>query len=213
MISKWGLSVLGVLSLMLGACDELSGEQQVASRTEQAQDWMKRLSEKAASADLIQNDAPRVTGEEVKLRVAALPQALLARMSYHTEGNQSFLQVLDNLSVLLNIPLNAHELGVMPLLASAVSAAVSLPDETASTGMSASPRVFDQLTSDCWGSMSRTNTRSPASRAVTASEEAMVLFPDPPFCVTNAIVRISLPFLERLSPPQCLAKPMLLEKA
>ena len=135
MISKWGLSVLGVLSLMLGACVELSGEQQVASRTEQAQDWMKRLSEKAASADLIQNDAPRVTGEEVKLRVAALPQALLARMSYHTEGNQSFLQVLDSLSTLLSMPLSANDLGVTPLLASSALSASSSPTARALTGL------------------------------------------------------------------------------
>ena len=135
MISKWGLSVLGVLSLMLGACVELSGEQQVASRTEQAQDWMKRLSEKAASADLIQNDAPRVTGEEVKLRVAALPQALLARMSYHTEGNQSFLQVLDSLSTLLSMPLSANDLGVTPLLASSALSASSGPTARALTGL------------------------------------------------------------------------------
>ena len=135
MISKWGLSVLGVLSLMLGACVELSGEQQVASRTEQAQDWMKRLSEKAASADLIQNDAPRVTGEEVKLRVAALPQALLARMSYHTEGNQSFLQVLDSLSTLLSMPLSANDLGVTPLLANSALSASSGPTARALTGL------------------------------------------------------------------------------
>ena len=135
MISKWGLSVLGVLSLMLGACVELSGEQQVASRTEQAQDWMKRLSEKAASADLIQNDAPRVTGDEVKLRVAALPQALLARMSYHTEGNQSFLQVLDSLSTLLSMPLSANDLGVTPLLASSALSASSSPTARALTGL------------------------------------------------------------------------------
>jgi hypothetical protein len=120
---------------MLGACVELSGEQQVASRTEQAQDWMKRLSEKAASADLIQNDAPRVTGEEVKLRVAALPQALLARMSYHTEGNQSFLQVLDSLSTLLSMPLSANDLGVTPLLASSALSASSSPTARALTGL------------------------------------------------------------------------------
>jgi len=132
MISKWGLSVL---SLLLGACVELSGEQQVASRTLQAQDWMKHLSATAASADLIHNDAPRVTGEEVKLRVAALPAALLSRMSYHTEGSQSFLQVLDSLSALLSMPLSANDLGVTPLLASSAFSASSNPMARALTGL------------------------------------------------------------------------------
>ena len=136
MISKWGSSVLSLLlSLLLGACVELTGEQQVASRTEQAQDWMKRLSEQATSADLIQNDAPRVTGEEVKLRVAALPAALLARMSYHTEGNQSFLQVLESLSALLSMPLSANDLGVTPLLASSAFSTPSNPMARALTGL------------------------------------------------------------------------------
>ena len=115
----------GVLSLMLGACVHLNGEQRVESRSQQAQNLIQSFTDHSASADLIQNDAPRVAGEEVKLKSATLPHTLLVPMSYHTEGNQSFLQVLDNLSVLLNIPLNAHELGVMPLLASSVSSAAS----------------------------------------------------------------------------------------
>jgi hypothetical protein len=32
-----------------------------------------------------------------------------------------------------------------------------------------------------------------ASMAVTASDEASVLFPEPPFCVTNAMVRMFIP--------------------
>ena len=55
------------------------------------------------------------------------------------------------------------------------------------------PNVFDHLTSDCCGSRSMMNTRSPASMAVTASDEASVLLPEPPFCVTNAMVRMFIP--------------------
>src|SRR5476649_895873 len=47
-----------------------------------------------------------------------------------------------------------------------------------STGISASPRVFDHFVRDCWGSRSKMKTRSPASCAATASEDAMVLLPD-----------------------------------
>ena len=78
----------------------------------------------------------------------------------------------------------------MPLFSSAASAAPSFPDVATSTGTSLWPRVLDHFTSDCWGSRSRMKTRSPASCAATATEEAIVLFPDPPFCVTNAIVRM-----------------------
>ena len=87
----------GVLSLMLGACVHLNGEQRVESRSQQAQNLIQSFTDHSASADLIQNDAPRVAGEEVKLKSATLPHTLLVPMSYHTEGNQSFLQVLDNL--------------------------------------------------------------------------------------------------------------------
>jgi hypothetical protein len=82
---------------------------------------------------------------------------------------------------------------VTPLLARVASAVASLAGATASTGTSASPRVFDHLTSDCCGSRSMMNTRSPASMAVTASDEASVLLPEPPFCVTNAMVRMFIP--------------------
>jgi hypothetical protein len=138
----------GVLSLMLEACVHLNGEQRVESRSQQAQNLIQSFTDHSASADLIQNDAPRVAGEEVKLKSATLPQTLLVPMSYHTEGNQSFLQVLDNLSVLLNIPLNAHELGVMPLLASSVSSAASNLMAPSLAGLSST--VHAQPTPGSW---------------------------------------------------------------
>jgi hypothetical protein len=86
---------------------------------------MQRFTEHAVNADLIQNDAPRVAGEEVKLNTPLLPKVLLEKMAYRTQGNQSFLDVLDNVSALLDIPLSANDLGVLPLGASSLSSAAS----------------------------------------------------------------------------------------
>ena len=47
--------------------------------------------------------------------------------------------------------------------------------------MSSASRVLAQLVSDPCGSMSMTQTFSFISSAATASEEASVLFPEPPF--------------------------------
>ena len=114
-----------VWAWVLGACTNFSGEQAVSARSSQAQALMQRFTEHAVNADLIQNDAPRVAGEEVKLNTPLLPKVLLEKMAYRTQGNQSFLDVLDNVSALLDIPLSANDLGVLPLGASSLSSAAS----------------------------------------------------------------------------------------
>jgi len=114
-----------VWAWLLGACTNFSGEQAVSARSSQAQALMQRFTEHAVNADLIQNDAPRVAGEEVKLNTPLLPKVLLEKMAYRTQGNQSFLDVLDNVSALLDIPLSANDLGVLPLGASSLSSAAS----------------------------------------------------------------------------------------
>jgi hypothetical protein len=86
---------------------------------------MQRFTEHAVNADLIQNDAPRVAGEVVKLNTPLLPKVLLENIAYRTQGNQSFLDVLDNLSALLGIALSANDLGVLPLGANSLSSAAS----------------------------------------------------------------------------------------
>jgi hypothetical protein len=58
------------------------------------------------------------------------------------------------------------------------------------TSMSPVSRVLAQFVSDPCGSVSMTQTFSFISCAATASDEANVLFPDPPFWVTNAMVRM-----------------------
>jgi hypothetical protein len=70
---------------------------------------------------------------------------------------------------------------VIPFFSRAPISAGSLPAVAATTAMSSSSRVLDQLTREACGSKSMTQTRSPTSLAATASEEAKVLFPDPPF--------------------------------
>ena len=72
----------------------------------------------------------------------------------------------------------------------AVNAAGSLAAGTASTGKLGSFRLDPHRTTDFFGSMSRTKTCSPASFAATARHAARVLLPQPPFCETNAMVRI-----------------------
>src|SRR5271166_5594192 len=73
------------------------------------------------------------------------------------------------------------------------------PDET--TSMSSAPRVFSQFVSEPCGSMSMTQTFSFISCAATASDDASVLLPDPPFWVTNAMIRMtSAPRLSFSSP-------------
>ena len=114
-----------VWAWVLGACTNLSGEQAVNARSTQAQALMQSFTEQAVNADLIQNDAPRVAGEEVKLNTPLLPKVMLQNMAYRTQGNQSFLDVLDNLSALLDIALSANDLGVLPLGASSLSNATS----------------------------------------------------------------------------------------
>jgi len=114
-----------VWAWVLGACTNFSGEQAVSARSSQAQALMQRFTEHAVNADLIQNDAPRVAGEEVKLNTPLLLKVLLEKMAYRTQGNQSFLDVLDNVSALLDIPLSANDLGVLPLGASSLSSAAS----------------------------------------------------------------------------------------
>ena len=80
---------------------------------------------------------------------------------------------------------------VIPFFSSALSSAGSLPAVAATTAMSSTSRVFAQLSREACGSRSMTQTRSPISFAATASEDANVLFPDPPFWVTKAIVRMN----------------------
>jgi hypothetical protein len=72
----------------------------------------------------------------------------------------------------------------------AINAAGSLAAETASAGKWGSFRLDPHRTTDFLGSMSKTKTRSPASCAATARHAASVLLPQPPFCETNAMVRI-----------------------
>ena len=64
---------------------------------------------------------------------------------------------------------------------SAARVAGRRPGATALTGTSSEPRVLAQLTSEACGSRSMTKTRSPASLAATASEDARVLLPSRPF--------------------------------
>src|SRR5208282_6497221 len=61
----------------------------------------------------------------------------------------------------------------------------------ATTSISIAPRVFAQFASELCGSMSMTQTFSFISCAATASDDAIVLFPEPPFWVTNAMVRMT----------------------
>src|SRR5271169_5725921 len=61
----------------------------------------------------------------------------------------------------------------------------------AMTSMSPLPRVLAQFASEPCGSMSMTQTFSFISCAATASDDAIVLFPEPPFWVTNAMVRMT----------------------
>ena len=58
-------------------------------------------------------------------------------------------------------------------------------------GALAHRRRWPQRAKDPCGSKSSAMTRSPALAAATAREAASVVFPAPPFCVTNAIVRIA----------------------
>src|SRR6202035_1367124 len=53
-------------------------------------------------------------------------------------------------------------------------------------------RLLPQRTSEACGSRSSAITLSPAAAAATASDAASVVFPAPPFCVSNATVRISI---------------------
>ena len=79
---------------------------------------------------------------------------------------------------------------MIPFFSSAASRLGSLSALAATTPTSSCSRVFDQLKSDACVSMSMTQTRSPTSLATTASEDAIVLLPEPPFWVTNATVRM-----------------------
>lgn len=56
--------------------------------------------------------------------------------------------------------------------------------------MSPEARALSQLINEPCGSMSTTPTFSFISCAATARDEARVLLPEPPFWVTNAIVRM-----------------------
>ena len=77
-----------------------------------------------------------------------------------------------------------------PFDLSCARAAGSRAAPEATTSMSRVSRVLAQFVSDPCGSMSMTQTFSLMSCAATASDEANVLFPEPPFWVTNAIVRM-----------------------
>ena len=77
------------------------------------------------------------------------------------------------------------------LFSSVAMASGSLPAETHSMGRFLSARRRHHLVRDFCGSISIRKTRSPASCAATARQADNVLFPDPPFCVTMATVRIS----------------------
>ena len=59
------------------------------------------------------------------------------------------------------------------------------------TAISLEARILAQFISEPCGSMSMTQTLWAASCAAAASDEAIVLFPEPPFSLTNAMVRIA----------------------
>lgn len=141
---KYTQLLIAISAVCLSACSSFPGEQAVNARSSQAQSLMKDFTDRAVSADLIQNDAPRVSGEEVKLKTSSLPRVFSEPISYRTQGNQSFMDVLENLSGLLGIALSANELGVLPLASNSLSAQSSvLP---ISFGVGQSPNALGRTT-------------------------------------------------------------------
>ncbi len=104
------LVVLLILSC-LQACAFLEQDKKVIDFNAKATELMASNDFSSASANLLRTKNPRIAGEMVYLKHTALPERLMAPLSFVSRGNESLLSVLEDLSKLMGLPIKTTEIG------------------------------------------------------------------------------------------------------
>ena len=118
--------VLRALSpLVLEGCSMLAQEKKIHDLGGRTEELLRGNEPTAATAFLLRTEKPRVAGEMVHLKSRLLPDALMDNIGFVTRGHESFLQILEDLSRLIAMPIRTTEISSMS--ASSVSTAWSSP--------------------------------------------------------------------------------------
>lgn len=112
----WGMG-LAILFYMQG-CALMEQERKLNVFGARAQELMSGNEQTTQRASLIRSEKPRVAGEMVYLRSRSLPDALMQSIGFVTRGNETFLQVLEDLSGLIAIPIRTNEISSKTSLSS-----------------------------------------------------------------------------------------------
>ncbi|MEI6769808.1 MAG: hypothetical protein WCL48_12710, partial [Betaproteobacteria bacterium] len=106
--------VLRALSpLVLEGCSMLAQEKKIHDLGGRTEELLRGNEPTAATAFLLRTEKPRVAGEMVHLKSRLLPDALMDNIGFVTRGHESFLQILEDLSRLIAMPIRTTEISSM----------------------------------------------------------------------------------------------------
>ena len=145
-----------LMLLGLGACGFLAHDKKVIDFNAQADALMASNDVSSAHASLLRTQNPRIAGEMVYLKQTALPERLMQPLSFLSRGNEGLLNILEDLSKLIGLPIKTIEIG--PSMAGSTSSGPgSGTNLSRAFGGNTLPLSYPNAMAPPWGSTLESN--------------------------------------------------------